>query len=63
MRAVLALIVKRANIFLQLRYCQDAFLLSWRQVWQPAHTLGLKRVVVRERATLFIDLPQMRVEH
>src|SRR6266511_2895617 len=35
----------------------------WRQVWQPAHTLGLKRVVARERAALFTDLPQMRVEH
>ena len=32
-------------------------------VWQPAHTFGLKRVVARERAALFTDLPQMRVEH
>ena len=39
------------------------FSLFWRQVWQPAHTLGLKRVVARERAALFTDLPQMRVEH
>ena len=38
-------------------------LLFRRQVWQPAHTLGLKRVVARERAALFTDLPQMRVEH
>src|SRR6266540_2574610 len=36
---------------------------SRRVVWQPAHTLGLKRVVARERAALFTDLPQMRVEH
>ena len=40
----------------------------WRQasrrvVWQPAHTLALKRVVISERAALFTDLPQMRVEH
>ena len=35
---------------------------SRRVVWQPAHTLGLKRVVARERAALFTDLPQMRVE-
>jgi len=32
-------------------------------VWQQAHTLGLKRVVISERAALFTDLPQMRVEH
>jgi hypothetical protein len=32
------------------------------EVWQPAHTLRLKRVVARERAALFTDLPQMRVE-
>ena len=42
--------------------------LSWRLpsrqvVWQPTHTLGLKRVVISERAALFTDLPQMRVEH
>jgi hypothetical protein len=36
---------------------------SRRVVWQPAHTLGLKRVVISERAALFTDLPQMRVEH
>ena len=36
---------------------------SRRVVWRPAHTLGLKRVVARERAALFTDLPQMRVEH
>jgi len=41
--------------------------LFWRQassrvVWQPAHTLDLKRVVARESAALFTDLPQMRVE-
>jgi outer membrane biosynthesis protein TonB len=40
----------------------DASSLFWRQVWQPAHTLRLKRVVARERAALFTDLPQMRVE-
>jgi len=62
-RATLALIVERASLFLQLRYYQDAFSLFRRQVWQPAHTLGLKRVVARERAALFTDLPQMRVEH
>jgi len=32
-------------------------------VWQPAHTLGAKCVVISERAALFTDLPQMRVEH
>ena len=32
-------------------------------VWQPAHTLALKRIAARERAALFTDLPQMRVEH
>src|SRR5882672_4727855 len=42
--------------------------LCWRQasrrvVWRPAHTLGVKRVVISERAALFTDLPQMRVEH
>jgi BA14K-like protein len=31
-------------------------------VWQQAHTLGLKRVVISERAALFTDLPQMGVE-
>jgi len=62
-RGTLALSVELANLFLQLRYYQDAFSLFWRQVWQPAHTLGLKRVVARERAALFTDLPQMRVEH
>jgi hypothetical protein len=43
--------------------CVIPKMLFWRQVWQPAHTLGLKRVVARERAALFTDLPQMRVEH
>ena len=62
-RDTLALSVELANLFLQLRYYQDAFSLFRRQVWQPAHTLGLKRVVARERAALFTDLPQMRVEH
>jgi hypothetical protein len=33
-----------------------------RVVWQPAHTLDLKRVGARERVALFTDLPQMRVE-
>ena len=36
---------------------------STRAVWQPTHTLALKRVVINERAALFTDLPQMRVEH
>ena len=31
-------------------------------VLQPAHTLALKRFAARERAALFTDLPQMRVE-
>jgi hypothetical protein len=61
-RATLALIVDRVGLFLQLHCYQDAFSLFWIQVWQPAHTLGLKRVVARERAALFTDLPQMRVE-
>ena len=30
---------------------------SRRVVRQPAHTLGFKRVVARERAALFTDLP------
>jgi len=62
-RATLALIVEQANLFLQLCYYRDAFSLFRRQVWQPAHTLGLKRVIARERAALFTDSPQMRVEH
>ena len=62
-RATLSLRVLRAYFFLQLHYYQDAFSLFWRQVWRPAHTLGLNRVVARERAALFTDLPQMRVEH
>jgi hypothetical protein len=44
---------------LSLSWCQA----SRRVVWQPAHTLGAKFVVARERAALFTDLPQMRVEH
>ena len=35
---------------------------SRRVVWHPAHTLGLKRVVISERAAPFTDLPQMGVE-
>jgi hypothetical protein len=46
-----------------LYHYQDAFSLFSRQVWQPTHTLGHKRIVARERAALFTDLPQMRVEH
>ncbi|MEH2498205.1 hypothetical protein V1294_004684 [Bradyrhizobium sp. AZCC 1678] len=61
-RATLSLIVELESLFLQLHYYQDAFSLFWRQVWQPAHTLGVKRVGARERAALFTDLPQMRVE-
>jgi hypothetical protein len=33
-----------------------------RLVWQPAHTRAPKRIAARERAALFTDLPQMRVE-